>query len=182
MGVAVYVMPLATWLSGDFRTVWAGGEATPPKLRRSGEEAEELREEFLERMESLLGRRPDWDDSGPARSATAFSAHAFSLPFLQARRWSYKVKLPQLSVLEAAQIWIPDAFESIFHMTSPWSDDEELMIASLPQVRTELDRLLEGLDVGEGWEEYREIAQAARALRGAAESAIGHNVPLIVEG
>jgi len=186
MGVSVFVMPLQTWLTGDFRTTWGpdSGAATSPRPRRSGEAAERLREEFVSRLESLLGRRPDWDESGPARSATAFSAHSFSLPFLQARRWAYRLKLPQLSVLETPQIWIPTEFESVFPLDSLWSDDGELMVGSLPRVKSELDRLLDALTQEEAgdWAELREVASVGKALRDLAAEGIASDTPVIVEG
>src|SRR4029077_8191483 len=84
MGVSVFVMPLRTWLAGDFRTTWGEGQetASEPRRRRSAEDAERLRDGLLTQLEPLLGRRPDWDEDGPARSATAFSVYSFSLPFL----------------------------------------------------------------------------------------------------
>jgi len=186
MGVSVFVMPLQTWLSGDFRTTWGpdSDTATAPRRRRSGQAAERLRDEFLARLESLLGRRPDWDESGPARSATAFSVHSFSLPFLQARRWAYRLKLPQLSVLESPQIWIPVEFEGVLRLDSLWNDDGELMVGSLPCLASDLDCLLEALaQEGTGdWAELRDVARVGGALRTLAAEGIDSNTPVIVEG
>jgi hypothetical protein len=185
VGISVFVMPLRTWLSGDFRTTWAGGEVGgPPRRRRPLEAAERLRDEFLSRMESLLGRRPEWDESGPVLSATTFSAHAFSLPFLQARRWAYKMKVPQLNVLEATQLWIPSAFDQVLTVSSLWSDEGEVMVGSLPRLKSELDTLLQALEGEEAgdWAELREVSKAARSIREAVSTALDHRVPVIVEG
>jgi len=186
VGISVFVMPLHTWLAGDFRTTWGPGLGTvsTPRPRRSAEEAGGLRDEFLSRLESLIGNRPDWDESGPPRRATAFSAHAFSLPFLQARRWSYRMKLPQLGVLESPQIWIPSAFDPVFHLPSPWSEEGELMVGSLPRLKSELDRLLEALgeSESEAWAELREVAAVGKALGELVTAGIQFDAPVIVEG
>jgi len=179
-------MPLHTWLSGDFRTTWGADSAmtSAPRRRRSTEDALRLRREFVLRLEPLIGSRLDWDESGPARSATAFSVHSFELPFLQARRWSYRMKLPQLSALETPQIWIPPAFDSVFHLNSPWSQDDEVMVGSLPRVMSELGRLLDALAKEEArdWAELREVAEVGKALRGLAETGMEFGAPVIVEG
>jgi hypothetical protein len=143
-----------------------------------------MRDEFVSRLEPLIGSRPDWDEDGPARSATAFSLHAFSLPFLQARRWSYRMKLPQLSVLETPQIWIPPGFDSALHLESLWSEDGELMVGSLPRVKEELDRLLGALAEEEAgnWAELRDVAGVAGALRELAATGLAFAAPVIVEG
>ena len=186
MGISVFVMPLHTWLAGDFRTTWGAdpGTASAPRRRRTAEEARRLRDEFLSRLETLIGSRPDWDEGGPARRATAFSVHAFSLPFLQARRWSYRMKLPQLGVLETPQIWIPAAFDSVLHLQPPWSEEGELMVGSLPRVASELERLLEALgeDESEAWAELREVAGVGRALGELVTAGIEFDAPVIVEG
>jgi len=186
VGVSVFVMPLRTWLAGDFRTTWGpGGEtASEPRRRRSAEEAERLRDGLLTQLEPLLGRRPDWDEDGPARSATAFSVHSFSLPFLLARRWSYRLKLPQLSAVEGTQLWIPAAFDSPLHLAPPWNEAGELAIASLPRVGSELDRLLQALAADESPEgaELQEAFQVGQRLRALAASAEEIRAPLIVEG
>jgi hypothetical protein len=186
VGISVFVMPVRTWLAGEFRTTWGSDSdtASAPRRRRSGEDALRLRDELFSRLEPLIGSRPAWDESGPARSATAFSVHAFSLPFLQARRWSYRMKLPQLSVLETPQIWIPPGFDSVFHLESLWSDDGELMVGSLPRVGSELDRLLEALDQEEtgDWAELREVGRVGKALRELAMTGMEFAAPVIVEG
>lgn len=179
-------MPVETWLAGDFRATWGPepGEASAPRTRRSAEDVSVLAEEFLRRLESLLGRRPEWDRDGPARSATAFSAHAFSLPFLQARRWAYRMKLPQLAALETPQIWIPAEFDAVFRLDSLFGDGE-LRVGSLPRVRSELERLLGELsreDEEGDWAELRDVAKVASSLRHVAEAAIESRMPAIVEG
>ena len=185
MGVSVFVMPLQTWLAGDFRTTWGAGEetASEPRRRRTAEGAERLRDGLLAQLEPLLGRRPDWDEAGPALSATAFSVDSFSLPFLLARRWSYRLKLPQLSVLEGTQLWIPAVFESAFHLAPPWNEEGELAVASLPRLGSELDRLLEALEAEESPEapELRGAFVVGRKLRALAASAEAVRAPLIVE-
>ncbi len=186
MGVSVFVMPLRTWLAGDFRTTWGSGEetASEPRRRRSQADAEQLCDGLITQLEPLLGRRPDWDEDGPARSATAFSVDSFSLPFLLARRWSYRLKLPQLSVLEGTQLWIPATFESAFHLAPPWNEEGELAVASLSRVGSELDRLLEALHAEESLEaaELRRAFDVGQRLRALAASAEEARAPLIVEG
>ena len=186
MGVSVFVMPLRTWLAGEFRTTWGPGPetATASRRRRPSEEAARLRDELLARMESVIGRRPEWDEDGPARSATAFSVHAFSLPFLQARRWAYRMSLPQLGLLESTQIWIPADFDAAVPLEAPWDAGGELLIGSLPRVRAELEQLLDGLtrEEEEGdWAELREVAKVCRALRHVASTGIESGIPVIVE-
>lgn len=183
MGVSVFVMPLRTWLAGDFRTTWGGGEetASAPRPRRSPEDAERLRDSLLA---PLLAGGPDWDESGPAQSATAFSVDAFSLPFLLARRWSYRLKLPALGALEGTQLWIPAVFETVVQVVPPWSDEGELSLASLPRVQSELDRLLDALRAEESLEaaELRGAFEVGRRLRDLAASASDVRMPVIVEG
>ena len=186
MGVSVFVMPLRTWLAGDFRTTWGpGGEtASEPRRRRTAEDAERLRDGLLTQLEPLLGRRPEWDEDGPARSATAFSVYSFSLPFLLARRWSYRFKLPQLSALEGTQLWIPAAFDTLLHLSPPWNEEGELAVASLPRLGAELNRLLEALEAEESLEgaELLGAFQVGQRLRALAASAEEVCAPLIVEG
>lgn len=186
MGVSVFVMPLRTWLAGDFRTTWGGGEetASAARPRRPAEEAERLRDGLVSQVERLLGHRPDWDEGGPARSATAFSVHAFALPFLLARRWAYRLKLPQLGALEGAQLWIPATFESVLHLVPAWHEEGELLVASLPRMVTELDRLLDALrgeEVIQSPELYGAF-EVGRKLREVAASALEQQAPVIVEG
>lgn len=184
MGISVYVMPLRTWLSGDFRTTWGdGGEtASAPRRRRTLEEAERLRDELRSRLEPLMGERPDWDEEGPARSATAFSDYAFSLPFVLARRWSYRLKLPRLGALEGSQLWLPAVFQPVFHLAPRWSE-EKTAIASLDGVRAELDRLLEAVENEDSGEvaELQGAFQVGSKLRDLARSALEARAPLIVE-
>ncbi|HLY08265.1 MAG TPA: hypothetical protein VKW04_03060 [Planctomycetota bacterium] len=187
MGVSVYVMPLHTWLTGDFRTTWGpdAETASAPRRRQSSEDAERLRDEFVSQLEPLIGRRPEWNEGGPARSATAFSVHAFSLPFLQARRWAYRMRLPQLSVLETPQIWIPPVFEPVLRLDSWWGDGGDLLVGSLPRIRSELDRLLEALareEAAGDWAELRELARVGEALRDLAGAGIEADLPVIVDG
>jgi len=186
MGVSVFVMPLRTWLTGDFRTTWgAGGEtASEPRPRRAPEEAERLRDGLISALEPLLGVRPDWDEDGPARSATAFSVEAFSLPFLLARRWAYRLRLPQLSLLEGTQLWIPPAFEPVHSLAPPWNEEGELAVASLPRLREELARLGDAVDAEESRDaaELRGAATVGRKLMALAASAEEARTPLIVEG
>jgi hypothetical protein len=184
VGISVFVMPLRTWLAGDFRTTWGpDGESAPPH-RRDPELAAQLSQEFLARLEPLLGGRLEWDEEGPPMSATAYSVHAFSLPFLQARRWAYRLPLPHLGALETPQIWIPADAASAISVECPWSDDD-LMIGSLPRLRTEFDRLLESLQAEDeegDWAELREVAKVARSLRHVGSTAMDARMPVIVEG
>lgn len=179
---SVFVMPLRTWLAGDFRTTW-GGEASAPPRRRREQVVVDLRESLLSSLQPVIGRPPEWDESGSPQMALALSAHSFSLPFLLARRWSYRLKLPNLCALEGAQLWIPESFESALSVTPPWSEEETLMVASLPQVSTELARLRDHLEAEESLEapEVQDGFHIAGRLREAAAKATAMRMPVIVE-
>jgi hypothetical protein len=163
-------MPLETNLRGDFHSPW-------PRTRRTDAEAADARDSLLRRLDGLLGFRPDWEDAGPVRSATVFSADGFARPFLQARSWSYRLKLPRLCSLELPQIWIPRDFDPVFHVAAPWASEVELSVASASGVRDELDRLMAAME-----EEFDETRQVADRLRGIAAQGVEHGLPVIVEG
>lgn len=180
MGVSVTVMPLRTNLRGDFEPAWGD-----PRVRRTELQARDAVEAFLARLEGLLGFRPDWDDEGPVRSATVFSADGFDRPFLQARRWSYRLKLPRLSALEIPQIWLPADFEPAFRFEAPWSPGAELGVASSPRLLGELELLMNALAEDPAREETAEFAETGRLaarLRAIAGQSVEHGLPAIVEG
>src|SRR6185295_18272838 len=102
-------------------------------------------EQLRNQLESQLGRRPDWDESGPLRSATTMSADGFARPFLKARQESFRHPVPRLSVLEPPQIWLPLALEDVRFLASPWEGAGELAVASSAGLQEELGRLLEVL-------------------------------------
>lgn len=178
---SVFVMPLRTWLAGDFRATWRG-ESTSRPCRSDAEHAAELRDSLLAALEPLIGRRPAWDEDAPARAALALGAHSFSLPFLLARRWSYRLKLPTLCALEGFQLWIPEPFEEALRVPSPWSD-ETVMVASLQRLTAELARLREHMEAEESPEvpEVRDGYQVAGRLLDAANEAAATGLPVIVE-
>lgn len=181
---AVFVMPLRTWLAGDFRTTW-GGEANPaPRRRRTDEEAVALRESLLESLAPLIGSHPEWNESGPARSALALSAESLALPFLLARRWFYRVKMPRLAALEGPQVWLPPLFETVPSLLPPWSEEDPLMVASLPRVKSDLELLLETLRSEESLEapDLQGAFQVGRRLLEVAADAAEAGMPVIVEG
>lgn len=173
MGIAVYVMPLGANLRGDFQPV------STPRARRSEAEVDAAVESFLERLETLLGFRPEWHDEGPLRSATVFSVDGFSGPFLQARSWAYRLKLPRLCALEMPQVWLPVEFEPAFHFAAPWNPDADLSVASSFRLRDDLNRLLEEM---EERPELAGTAQVADRLRGIAALSVEHRLPAIIEG
>lgn len=173
MGIAVYVMPLGANLRGDFQPVSA------PRARRSAADVDAAMESFLGRLESLLGFRPEWDDEGPLRSATMFSVDGFSSPFLQARSWAYRLKLPRLCALELPQVWLPVEFEPAFHFAAPWNPDADLSVASSPRLQEELTRLLEEM---EERPDLEGTGQVADRLRGIAALSVEHRLPAIIEG
>ena len=179
---SVFVMPLRTWLAGSFRTTW-GGEASAPRRRRSPEDADQLAESLRSGLEPLIGRRPEWNEEGSPQAALALGAHSFSLPFLLARRWAYRLKLPNLCALEGVQLWIPEPFESALRILPPWSEDETLMAASLPRVMSELQRLREGIEAEEDPEipEVRDGYQVAGRLGEVVAKAAEAGMPVIVE-
>lgn len=179
---SVFVMPLRTWLAGEFRATWRG-ESTSMPCRRDPEHAAGLRDSLLGALEPLIGRRPEWDEEAPARAALALSGHSFSLPFLLARRWSYRMKLPTLCSLEGFQLWIPESFEQALRVPSPWSE-ETVMVASLQRVTSELGRLRDHIEAEESPEipEIRDGFKVAGRLLDAANEAAATGLPVIIEG
>jgi hypothetical protein len=186
--VSVFVMPLQTWLAGNFRTTWGVGEetASAPRRRRRDDDAAALRDTLIAQLAPLVGSRPEWNESGPAQSAVAVSAESFALPFLLARRWSARLPLPNLSTLEGPQIWLPVEFRGILCSAPPWSESEEetLAVASLPALRRELERLLETLRAEEELEaqDLRGAFQVGMRLLEVARTASEVRMPVIIEG
>jgi hypothetical protein len=182
VGVSVYVMPLTTYLSGNFRTTWGGGgdSGAAPRPRRSGVEVQADVGAFEEQLERLLEFRPDWDEEGPVRSATIFSLDGFSAPFLQARQWAYRLKLPLLGALEPPQIWIPAEFEPVVHLAPHWNPETEVAVVSSQRLKAELERLLEAI-AGEERADLADACQVTDRLRGIAALSVEHLVPVIVE-
>ena len=175
MGALVFVMPLGTNLRGNFQ---APGLT---RKRRSEEDVQAALEAFGARLESLLGFRPEWDEDGPVRSATMFSVDGFSLPFVRARSWSTRVKLPRLCALELPQVWLPSDFEPVFQIDAPWSPGSEVSVASSHRLRGELDRLLAEM-AGMDLPDLPETVRVADRLRESAALGIEHRVPVIIEG
>ena len=198
MAISIFVMPLGAWLRGDFAAGWPGGPPAPSRQRRSEEDVHRGLEAFQARLESLLGSRPDWDESGPIRSATTMSAGGFARPFLRARQWSYRLALPRLCALEPPQIWIPAAFDSVLQVAAPWSEEVELAVVSSAGVEGELRRLLEALEREPSMEELQELPEGTpitglladyyadllttRKLREIAALSEEHAAPVIIEG
>lgn len=183
MSVAVYVMPLSTWLEGSFRVSWgpegAGGRDAGP--RRSPEEAARGVEALRDRLEGLLPLRPDWNDSGPARSATVFSLDGFSLPFDLAHRWAYRLRLPRLGTLDFPKFWLPVDFDPMFRLPAPWDEETEITVASAGSVATDLVHLIEAIRVEER-PDLVSAGQVAARLHGIATSGVEHGTPVIIEG
>jgi hypothetical protein len=177
-------MPLRTWLAGDFRTTWGGETSTGSRRRRSDEDAVALRESLVASLEPLIGSHPEWDEIGPARSALAVSAESFALPFLLARRLFYRVKMPLLATLEGPQVWLPAPFEASPSVVTPWSEEETLMVASLPRVRAELELLLKTIRAEESPEspDLQGAFYVGGRLLGVAIDAEQARMPVIVEG
>ncbi len=182
MSVAVYVMPLATWLSGRFRTSWGpegSGLAAGPQ--RSSEEVDRYFEAFQDQLGRLLPVPPEWDETGPARSGTVFSLEGFSSPFQLARQWAYRLKLPALAALEPPQVWLPADFEPVFRIPAPWNSEVELTVGSAGQVVADLSRLLEAIRQEER-PDLIETGRVAARLREIAATGIDYAAPVIVEG
>ena len=181
MSVAVYVMPISTWVSGRFRTVWgpdgAGGPSAPT---RSPEEVQLLLERFRENLDRLVVPRAEWDEDGPARSATIFSLEGFSRPVELAQRWSYRLKLPRLGALEPPQIWLPVEFDPVFRIAAPWKPESEVTVASSASVLADLVRLEEAI-LKEERPELEETERVAQRLRESAELGLRHRAPVILE-
>lgn len=190
-------MPLRTWLEGSFRASWGPGAGAPARPRRSEDAAVREVEQLRKQLESPPGPRPDWDESGPLRSATTMSADGFARPFLKARQESFRHPFPRLSVLEPPQIWLPLALEGVRLLASPWEGAGELAVASSAGLQEELERLLEVLsqdprmedlrDLDEGaaltgmLAEFYELLAVTRRLRELAALSLEHRVPVIVE-
>ena len=119
------------------------------------------------------------------RAAAVFSAEGFAGPFLLARRWSYRLRLPLLASLEPPAVLLPLEFDPALHVASPWIPDGELMVASSARLLAEMERLLNEVPVESSAEEQREIAgvhQVAKRLRGIVQSGVEHRVPVIIDG
>jgi len=179
VSVAVYVMPLSTWLSGKIRTTW--GEGGVSLRRRSGEDVRRNFDAFMEQLEGMLTFRPEWDEEGPVQSATIFSLEGFSGPFLQARAQAYRRRLPILCSLEPPQIWIPAEFDPVLHLAAPWNPERETTVASIPRLKLELERLSEWI-AEEDRPDLAEVHQVTNRLRAIAILSVEHRVPVIVEG
>jgi hypothetical protein len=185
--VTVYLMPLGTWLTGSFLTTWGQGKESrwSPGPRRSEDEARRDLEDFKDQLERFLAGRPDWDESGPPRAATVFSAEAFERPFFQARRWSYRKRMDRLCSLELPQIWLPVDFDPVFHLPAPWAPEGRVHVASALSLGRELRRFSSELPDELPEEALRELAESfsiARRLEALASAAVEHRVPAIVEG
>lgn len=180
-------MPLRTWLEGSFRATWIAGGEAPQRPRRSGVEAEREVERLRDRLEPLLGRRLDWDESGPPRSATAMSADGFARPFQKARQEAYRRPSLRLCTLEPPELWLPSDFEGVLQL-------DEFAVASSLGVEAELGRLQASLEQDPGMEElaalpdgggllaeFSALLMATRKLRGLAALGVEHRVPVIVE-
>jgi hypothetical protein len=181
MSVAVYVMPLCTYLGGSIRTTWAGGASPPSMRRRTAEEVRRCFDAFGEQLERLLAVRPDWNEDGPFRAAMVFSLERFSGPFLYARGQAYRRRLPILCALESPQVWIPADFEPVFQVAPPWDPENEMTVASSPRLKSELERLVPWI-AEEDREDLAEAGHVAERLREIASLSVEHRLPVIVEG
>jgi hypothetical protein len=181
VSVAVYVMPISTWLSGRFRTVWGpDGAAGPQAPTRSPEEVHRILKRFRESLDPLVVPRAEWDEEGPARSATIFSLEGFARPVELAQRWSYRLKLPRLGALEPPQIWLPAEFDPVFRIAAPWKPESEMTVASSAAVRDDLVRLQQAI-LKEERPELDETEKVTQRLRESAELGLRHRAPVIVE-
>jgi len=181
VSVAVYVMPISTWLSGRFRTVWGpDGAAGPQAPTRSPEEVHRILKRFRESLDPLVVPRAEWDEEGPARSATIFSLEGFARPVELAQRWSYRLKLPRLGALEPPQIWLPAEFDPVFRIEAPWKPESEVTVASSGAVRDDLLRLEQAIR-SEDRPELEEAEKVAQRLRESAELGFHTRTPVIVE-
>ena len=180
MSVAVYVMPLTTWLEGRFQTVFGAGGASP-RPRRTVEDVFQSLREFGGLLDRVLASRPELTDTGPALSATIFSLEGFAGPFDLAQRWSYRLKLPLLcALLEPPQIWLPVKFEHVFRVAAPWRPESEVAVASSAGVLAELQRLGAAI-LKEERPDLDETERVAGRLRESAALGLEHGLPVIVE-
>lgn len=157
MGVSLYVMPLQTYLRGEFKTTWetreelAGvpgfritpeGLSSPPQPPdHSDEEVLPALRAFLKRVGTFVTTPLEWDEESSHRSATSMSYGSFGSARRRAQQWAYKVNLPRLQAMEAPQIWLPVPFEPTIRIVAPWDEDSEVRVVSAPGLLSELARL-----------------------------------------
>jgi len=180
VSVAVYVMPISTWLSGRFRTVWSAGAGGTPRPARSPEEVRVALERFREELDRLIVPRAEWNETGDALSATIFSLEAFSRPVELAQQWSYRLRLPRLLALEPPQIWLPVDFDPVFRIAAPWKPESEVTVASSAAVQADVVRLLQAI-LKEERPELDETERVAQRLRESAEVSLLSRAPVILE-
>lgn len=182
MSVAVYVMSLPTWLSGNFRTSWGpeGGRDEAPGPRRSAEDVRRALDAFDDQLESLLAFRPSWNVEEAVPLASVFSLDGFSLPFQLAGQWGYRLKLPRLRALEDSQIWMPQDFEPALRLAPPWNPEGELRVVSSPRLCGELAQLLAAIE-GEDRPDLGETRRVTEKLHSIAKLGIERDLPVIVE-
>lgn len=195
---ALFVMPLRTYLTGRFRTAWAGGESVAERRVRSDEEAERFVEGLRAALEPLLGSRPDWDEEGGVAEAVSLSAAAFVRPQAAAARYPGVHDFSQVRRLEETAFWLPAAFESPFRVPHPFDPEERLVVGSSPQLRDQmvrLERLLvqepemaelesipEGGSISGPLLEFWERVQGARLMLRLATVSAERRLPLVAEG
>lgn len=203
MGVSLYVMPLGTYLRGDFKTTWAirtgmESEVPPAVPSRAGDEVQDVLAAFRKRLSIFIVSLLDWDEESAFRHASTMGYSSFGRPCERARQWAYQVHLPRLQVLMPPQIWLPVPFEPTIRAAAPWDPDAEVGVVSSQGLDAEFGRLADLLEKDPRAEEWRALPEGAsvsgpleefdgewstlRHLRKIAGLSIEHRVPVIVEG
>jgi len=158
MGVSLYVMPLGTYLRGEFRTTWEirsestggssgfriGPEGTehPPSVRAlSEEEVRAALAAFRKRLSTFIVSPLEWDEESDFRHASTMGYGSFGRPCERARQWAYRTNLPRLQVLMPPQVWLPVPFEPTLRAAAPWDPDAEIRVVSSQGLDSEFGRL-----------------------------------------
>jgi len=203
MGVSLYVMPLGTYLRGDFKTTWAirsetGSEDPPAAPARAEGEVQAALAAFRTRLSTFIVNSLDWDEESSLRHASTMGYGSFGRACERARQWAYQVNLPRLQVLVPPQIWLPVEFEPTVRAAAPWDPDTEIGVVSSRGLDSEFGRLAALLEKDPRAEELRALPPGSiltgplaefdgerstlRHLRKIAGLSIEHRVPVIVEG
>jgi hypothetical protein len=157
VGVSIYIMPLETYLSGNFRTTWErqaesagspgfrisgqGLEGPPPRPRRSEDDVRDWIRAFRVAGLDSLGFTPEWDGDGPVLAAVTMSYSGFAGPALAARRYAARLRGELLRSLEPPVILLPEAFDELREFPSPDGEDDVIAVGSSARLEEELGGL-----------------------------------------
>ncbi len=194
MGVSIYVMPLETWLGGNFRTTWdiRGIQPAPERPKRSVEEVRRLIDLFREDVQRHLGFVPEWDQDGEIVSAVSMSYPGFARPALAAQRYASEFRAELLRQLEPPVILLPSRFEGLVELSgemrvgsaAKWQEELEGVQSRLEQdpLMAELAGLPEGSTIAGALYEFWDDVGTTRRLKALAALGVERHLPVIVEG